>query len=486
MNQQRIAAPELSPKLTWLNVAQAQTLAGHRGKFVILHFWAYGRAESLQVIADLTQLARNYPEDITVIGIHTPKFPREREMSGLQDAIGRHYLRYPVAQDIGFETWKSYGIKTWDSLVLIDPEGNVLGMMRGAGRRRKLDDIIRDTVKKAEDAGTMNPARVVLDMKYPRTGLLKFPGHVLAAEKKLFVADSGNNRVLEVQKNGRVSRVFGSGAAGWLDAYEREAAFNNPQGMAMVEGWLYVSDFGNNVIRKINLVSGEVLTAAGNGKMGAVPGLLSKDPLQCPLGGPWDICYDGEQAKLIIALAGINQIAQLAVTLNTIEILAGSGQAAIGDGSSTDAAFAQPMAVAVGEEMERMLFVADANASALRAVTLRTGNTRTLLGKGLYETGDQDGKTSDALMQHPMDLDWDAKRKALWVLDSFNDKLKFVSPANKTVSSTRLSYALKEPGGLSIDGDTLWIANTNGHEVVRVDLNSGAAEAFEVFEVEAF
>jgi len=36
-----------------------------------------------------------------------------------------------------------------------------------------------------------------------------------------------------------------------------------------------------------------------------------------------------------------------------------------------------------------------------------------------------------------------------------------------------MPYQLHEPAGISMAANALWIANTNAHEVVRVDLATG-------------
>ncbi|NIQ93246.1 MAG: hypothetical protein GWN87_02795, partial [Desulfuromonadales bacterium] len=88
-----------------------------------------------------------------VIGIHSPKFPNERVGENLQKAINRYYIRHPVANDPGFQVWKRFGIRAWPSIIYIDPEGYVVGVLTGEGRRRQIDQMIQRSLQEAQKKG---------------------------------------------------------------------------------------------------------------------------------------------------------------------------------------------------------------------------------------------------------------------------------------------------------------------------------------------
>jgi len=93
----RIRAPELPDNLEWFNTDQPLTLASQRGKVVLLDFWTYCCINCMHVLPDLRYLENKYPETLSVIGIHSPKFENERVGAQLQKAINRHHIRHPVA-----------------------------------------------------------------------------------------------------------------------------------------------------------------------------------------------------------------------------------------------------------------------------------------------------------------------------------------------------------------------------------------------------
>ncbi|MDT8404026.1 thioredoxin-like domain-containing protein [Sulfuriflexus sp.] len=484
MNAPRIHAPELPETLQWYNTdGKPVKLADLRGKVVLLDFWTYCCVNCMHVLPDLAWLERRYPDTLAVIGIHTPKFPNERIGDNVQKAINRHYIRHPVAHDAAFSVWQQYGIKAWPTIIYIDPEGYIVGVLRGEGRRKQLDQLIEKDVREAEAKGTLvrSPMNIKL---WPEPSLeLKFPGKVLVTADKLFISDSAHNRVLECMPNGRILRVYGSGAPGQLDGMETDAAFDNPQGLACVGGHLFVADTGNHLIRKIDLESHDVSTVAGLGRIGRVKTFETfNDPLKVPLNSPWDLTY--HSGSLYIAMAGSHQIWVLDLARNSLRVYAGTGTENIKDGTAESASFAQPSGLIIGEDLEKMLYIADAETSAIRSIRLRDNYVNTLVGKGMFEFGDKDGKGSEALMQHPLGVAFDPKRKALWVADTFNHRIRHIKLSNNTVSSLRLSQPLAEPGGLSIHDDSLWVANTNAHNIVKINIKTGEMEQVEIFSLE--
>jgi DNA-binding beta-propeller fold protein YncE len=343
--------------------------------------------------------------------------------------------------------------------------------------------MIEQSIKDAEAKGILNRSRTEVKL-WPEPDLdLKFPGKVLATGERLFISDSGHNRVLECMPNGRILRAYGSGAPGQLDGMETDAAFDNPQGLACVDNYLYVADTGNHLIRKIDLITHDVSTVAGLGKIGRVKSFESfADPLKVPLNSPWDLTY--HSGSLYIAMAGGHQVWQLDLSNNTIRVYAGSGAESIENGNAETATFAQPSALTIGEDLEKMLYIADAESSAIRSIRLRDQYVNTLVGTGLFNFGEKDGKGTEALMQHPMGVVFDPKRKALWVADTFNHHIRHIKVSNNAVSSMRLQHPLSEPGGLSIHDDTLWVANTNAHNIVKINIKTGEMEQVEIFSLE--
>lgn len=477
MSEARVRAPELPENLDWFNTSRPLTLAELRGRVVLLDFWTYCCINCMHVLPDLKYLEDKYRDRLTIIGLHSPKFPNERVGSQLQKAINRHHIHHPVANDPQFQVWRTYAIKAWPSILVIDPEGYVVGVMRGEGRRKQLDDLIRQLLATAEQKGTLAETRLPLQHQpEPRT-TLSFPGKVLATEHMLYIADTGRNRILETYHEGGIRRIFGSNTAGFLDGNGQEAAFNSPQGMARVDNFLFVADTGNHAIRRIELKTGDVDTFAGTGQQGRYVGNFFDKPLDAPLNSPWDLAY--AKGTLYVAMAGQHQIWAFQLAKRTLAVLAGSGREDLQDGSLLQASLAQTSGLAMGEGV---LYLADAETSSIRSLDFQQQTVRTLVGSGLFDFGDQDGPAAKARLQHPLGVYFDPARKCLWIADTYNSKIKMMSLSSNKVSTLGTDLPLNEPGGIHGVGDYLFIANTNGHQIVKIDLKQAQAEVVEIHE----
>jgi DNA-binding beta-propeller fold protein YncE len=106
----------------------------------------------------------------------------------------------------------------------------------------------------------------------------------------------------------------------------------------------------------------------------------------------------------------------------------------------------------------------------------------TLVGKGLFDFGDRSGVGREARLQHPLGISVDSERDALWIADTYNSKIKRIDMQTNEVSTFKFAFKLNEPGGLSIYRNKLFIANTNEHQIVVLDLQTRMAEVVNVRE----
>ena len=84
-----------------------------------------------------------------------------------------------------------------------------------------------------------------------------------SAGKRLFIADTGHNRIIQTGLDGENPVIVGSGEEGFEDGDFKKASFNRPQGMFLSEDTLFVADTENHAIRAVDLKAGNVTTIAG-------------------------------------------------------------------------------------------------------------------------------------------------------------------------------------------------------------------------------
>ncbi|MCK9539534.1 hypothetical protein [Dokdonella sp.] len=461
--------------LQWVNTPQPPELAGLRGHVVLVWFWSFDQVNCWNVAHALARLERKYYDGLAVVGMHCPKYPYQHAIAPVLQAVNRLGIRHPVASDPEFRVWREHEISAWPSMLLIDATGRVAARYSGEGTLDPLDAHIAALLDEAamQDARSYEPVAPALRPE-PRTALA-FPSGLLIERERIWVADSGHGRVLECNRSGRILRSFG-GAVGMAGgAAPGRGLISDPRGLAACDDAICVADAGSHSILSIDRASGEVQTMLGTGVAGhARPQGAGADatPINTPLG------LAVMQQRLFVTLAGQHQVWMIDRASGTVSVLAGSGEPGLVDGPGAEARLAQPSGLAVlGSE----LVLADAAASALRTVDA-AGQVATLVGQGLYVFGDAAGTRESARLQNPLAVAADP-RGIVYLADSYNNAIKLFDRRSGKLHALPLRHELAEPQALALAPGRLWIANTNRHEILAVDLASGTCTRVPVGEM---
>ncbi|CAI8020457.1 Protein SUPPRESSOR OF QUENCHING 1, chloroplastic [Geodia barretti] len=224
----------------------------------------------MHIFPQLRRLERKYAEELMVIGVHSAKFPNEKEKENLYKAVKRCELEHPVVNDAEFQVWQEYACRAWPTMMFIDPEGKVIGKHEGEMSYEDMDRLLGQMVAEFDEQGQLDRKPVAIAREPEPTTPLSFPGKVLADETgdRLFIADTNHNRIVVASLAGKVTAVIGSGEEGLADGDFSSALFNHPQGMELEGDALFVADTENHALRKVDLVAGTVTTLAGNGNQG--------------------------------------------------------------------------------------------------------------------------------------------------------------------------------------------------------------------------
>ncbi len=493
----RFDAPGLEGGKGWLNTSGEITLKDLRGKIVLLDFWTYCCINCMHVLPDLAYLEKKYDKEIVVIGVHSAKFDNEKDSENIRGAILRYEIEHPVVNDANMTIWRKFGVHSWPTLVLIDPEGKYCGYVSGEGNRVILEEVINKLIAYHKAKGTLDETPVKFDLESQKSAAtpLRFPGKLLADEagQRLFISDSNHNRIVIADLTGKVQNIIGSGAIGNQDGSFDKAQFDHPQGMELDGNLLYVADTENHTIREIDLAHQTVKTIAGTGEQ-ARDRVPRGKPLETAISSPWDL--KKVNGKLYIAMAGPHQI-WVYEGPDSIRVHAGSGREDIINGSLSESALAQPSGMATDG---KFLYVVDSEGSAVRKISIDPkGEVTTLVGTSdlaqgrcLFEFGDKDGIGDEARLQHPLGIaHHDGK---LYVADSYNHKLKIVDISKKSSKAflgtgkpgTQDEPAeLSEPAGLSVAGNKLYIADTNNHLIRVYDLATKKTSTLELVGLKA-
>jgi cytochrome c biogenesis protein CcdA/thiol-disulfide isomerase/thioredoxin len=154
-------APEFVDNQRWFNTPGGRplTLRELRGRVVLVDFWTYSCINCIRTLPYLKAWDAKYRGDgLTIVGVHTPEFPFEKEASNVEEAIEDDGIGYPVAQDNEQATWNAYGNQYWPAEYFIDAEGNVRYVHFGEGEYGEKEKVIRDLLA---EAGRRVPAQDV-------------------------------------------------------------------------------------------------------------------------------------------------------------------------------------------------------------------------------------------------------------------------------------------------------------------------------------
>ena len=423
----------------------------------------------------MRELEQRFPAELVAIGVHSGKYVAERETPRIADAARRLGVHHPVVNDRQFRVWRGYAVRAWPTLVVIDAAGRVVGSHAGEFRKADVAPFLERLLDDARSRGELAPAGTLpVDAlghaaPAPDDGRpLRYPGKVALDGRRIAVADSGHRRVLvgTVDDGGRVMRVEREIAGGGTDG--DAAPFGNPQGLLFDGDRLLVADPGTHTVRAVDLASGAVRVVAGTARQ-----LRTRADLDAgALASPWDLARVGR--TLFIAMAGIHQLWALDLDEPGARPRPHSGSRAeeIVDGPNPSAALAQPMGLAATADR---LWFADAESSAIRwADADPAGRVGTVVGTGLFDFGDRDGRGDDVRLQHPQAVAV-APDGRLLVADSYNDALKWVDPATREARTWLRGF--HEPAGLALgDAGRVYVADTNAHRVVVVERDGGMGE----------
>jgi hypothetical protein len=147
--------PPEFPEATWIHTPTPLSLAGLRGRAVLVHIWDFTSIHSMRTLPYLRAWHERYSDlGLVIIGVHIPTFAFGRSRAQVEAAAGRLGIRWPIVLDNDRRVWQAYACHACPSLYLIDGDGTIRYQQVGEGAYRDIELAIQALLS------TMNPARV--------------------------------------------------------------------------------------------------------------------------------------------------------------------------------------------------------------------------------------------------------------------------------------------------------------------------------------
>lgn len=294
----------------------------------------------------------------------------------------------------------------------------------------------------------------------------KSPKGLALANGKLYVSDYGDHRIREINLATKAVTTLAGGAVGFTDAMGTAAQFNAPAGMAIADGKLYVADYGNRCLRTVDLATKEVTTFAGNGTAAYVDAVGTDARFDFVDGVA---IADG---MLYVSDVNFSRIRKVNLATREVTTFAGWSQGTA-DGTGTAAQFTLPRGLAVADGK---LYVADSSNARIRVIDIASQNVTTLAGS---TSGYADAIGTSAQFNSLQGLA--VADGTVYVAEG--SRIRGVTLTTKSVytvaghdaawyDAAGMAARFNQPNGLAFSNGKLYVSDTFNHRIRMIDLQN--------------
>ncbi|HEY3845049.1 MAG TPA: cytochrome c biogenesis protein CcdA [Acidimicrobiales bacterium] len=139
-------APDFKGIVDWLNTPGGQplSLSALKGKVVLIDFWTYSCINCQRALPHVEAWYNDYKKDgFVVVGVHTPEFAFEHDVSNIRSEASKLGVDYPIAVDNNYGTWDAYNNDSWPADYLLDQTGEARAYSVGEGGYSAMETNIR-------------------------------------------------------------------------------------------------------------------------------------------------------------------------------------------------------------------------------------------------------------------------------------------------------------------------------------------------------
>lgn len=158
--------PEITGIASWIN-SEPLTFEEQRGKVLLVDFWTYTCVNCIRTLPFLKAWHEKYADHgLVIVGVHTPEFDFEKDRENVVDATEEFGLKWAIAQDNDFRTWRAFNNRYWPAKYLVDKDGLIRYTHFGEGAYDETELWIRGLLKEAGADVSGIPANTVPEPLY--------------------------------------------------------------------------------------------------------------------------------------------------------------------------------------------------------------------------------------------------------------------------------------------------------------------------------
>ena len=118
---------------------------------MLVEFWTYSCFNCQNAQPHINALYEEFEDDgLLVVGIHTPEFGFEKDISNVREAVRQANIRYPVVLDNHYAIWNAYGQRYWPAWYLVDADGFIRFRHFGEGAYDETEQKVQELLSERD------------------------------------------------------------------------------------------------------------------------------------------------------------------------------------------------------------------------------------------------------------------------------------------------------------------------------------------------
>ena len=312
------------------------------------------------------------------------------------------------------------------------------------------------------------------------------PYGITSVGTNVYVTEQGNNTIRKIDvSTGAVTTIAGASSdevSGSADGTGAAARFNSPKGMVSDGTNLYVTDMSNSTIRKAVISSGVVTTFAGTaGNYGSTDGTGAA----ASFGAPRGITTDG--TNLYVVDYDYHNVRKIVIATGVVTTFAGSttGISGYTNATGTAARFNLPVDITTDGTN---LYVVDSGNNNIRKIVISSGVVTTFVGSATGAAGNSNGTGTAARLNGPLGIT--SAGANLYVSDSGNYVIRKIVISTGVVTTfvgtgtqeyldaTGTAAKIYCPSGIASDGTNLYFLEYCWYTIRKIVISTGVVTTF--------